>query len=69
MRLTNSELKRYLVKWFLVGIAGGAFLVGGIKLDSTLMLIGAGILFTVALIGFLANLVVFIKRKIKGESS
>lgn len=68
MRLTDSELKRYLVKWFLAATAGAIFLGAGIKFDSGILLWGAVFLLGASSVGFLLNLAVFIKRKIKGES-
>lgn len=68
MRLTDSELKRYLVKWFLAAIAGSIFLAAGAKFGSSVLLWGAVFLLGASSIGFLLNLVVFIKRKVKHET-
>ena len=67
MRLTNSELKRYMVKWALAGVVGiGLFLVGQSQ-NNFFWGIPGLILIAVSSYGFFANLGVFLKRRVKGE--
>ncbi len=67
MKLTNSELKRYIVKWALAEVVGWALFLIGVSQGNFFWGIPGLILIAVSSFGFFANLGVFIKRRVKGE--
>ncbi len=67
IRLTNSELKRYLVKWAVVGVAGCCLFLVGLTQSNFFWSVPGLVLIAVSSFGFFANLGVFLKRKAKGE--
>ncbi len=67
MRLTNSEIKRYLVKWALAEVFGCILLGVGLLRDNLFWGIPGLILIAISSFGFFANLAVFLKRRVKGE--
>ena len=67
MKLTNSELKRYMVKWSIAGVAGWGLFLIGISQNNFFWGIPGLVLIAVSSFGFFANLGVFLKRKVKGE--
>ncbi len=67
MRLTSSEIKRYLVKWALAELVGVILFVVGLLTSNLFWGIPGLILIAVSSFGFFANLAVFLKRRVKGE--
>lgn len=67
IRLTTSELKRYMVKWFLAGIVGTVLFLVGITSGSYFWGIPGLVLISASSFGFFSNLGVLVKRKIKKE--
>jgi len=67
VKLTNSELKRYIVKWALAEVLGIGLFLTGLLSGNFFWSIPGLILIAISSFGFFANLGVFLKRKAKGE--
>jgi len=67
IKLTNSELKRYIVKWALAEVLGIGLFVTGLLTSNLFWGIPGLILIAISSFGFFANLGVYLKRRVKGE--